>query len=178
MFAFAACTLVFVGARLVLGRARRRGPAPSTDSLPEAGISVTKAATLLSLVILVLASPVILLAAYAAYAAYWPRCTVESSSVSPDGRFRLDNEGASTFDRTYRRVRLVRVGTDTDDRFLCEGADGDLVGAFASNDAFVITIPDYVGREPTPAVFPERVQFDPNDLSHADVTLLGGASTC
>lgn len=177
VIACAACTLFFVGARAVLGRARRRKPAPSAESTRGTGISATKAATLLSLVILVLASPVILLAAYAAYVD-WPRYSVESSSVSPDGRFRLDNEGASTFDRSYRRIRLVRVGADTGDRFFCEGAGGDLVGTFASNDAFVITFPDYVGRQPTTAVFSERVQFDPNDLSRSDVTLLGGASTC
>ena len=98
--------------------------------------------------------------------------------MSPDGRFRLDNEGASTFDRSYRRIRLVRVGDESDDRFFCEAAGGDLVGTFVDDNAFVVTFPDYVGKEPNLGVFAERVQFDPADLRRADVTLLGGANTC
>jgi hypothetical protein len=139
-------------------------------------MTARRAATLISAGILVLGAPVIFLTALALVVEA-TRYRVDSSSTSPDGRFRIDNERATTFDHSYQRVRLVRRA-DGADRTFCAGAGGSLVGTFTGNDALVITFPDTVGQAPDPKVVSERIQFDPDDLDRADVTLLGGATEC
>lgn len=124
-----------------------------------------------------IATPVVVLIALA-LVVNRPVYSVKSSSWSSDRRFRVDSESGHTFDVSYGRVRLVRADDETDSRVFCERAGSELVGTWVADNSFIITIPEYAGRSPTPDVFSVRVDFDPADLGTATMAPLGGSGRC